>query len=459
MESIQDCIGRKVCYHYKDGLLTETVMVTGGTERYAYDVGGRVTDITDASGITYVHNEYDRRGRVTRQTLYDGQEYIMLYNDDDRTNTYLIPGSGREIRYIYDRSRQLVCTGYQDGTTQERGYDSWENIVWEKDRNGNVTKRVYDEYGHILEEEQAGGLVVSYEYDAAGNCLHLRDSGGTDIHYVYDRNGNLTEEIEQMDDFQTRKVSYEYDRRGRVTAFTDANGNRETYGYDSRFWQSAVFTTAGGSEYLHRLDSAGRCAAIRNADGESSYAYTGFDLVSMAVDPMGNTTRYLYNYMADLTGLVRPNHYVYDGPDKARESYTNDAFHRRLSRTDCTGAVYAVHRDGEGNVIKEIHPNAYDSRANDGAGIEYVYDDYDRAVRVIYPDGGILRRWYDPTGNLVKVCSPTQYDQATDSGPGYTYEYDGMGRMVQAAAPDGTVLRRYVYDLHGNVTKIIRADW
>ncbi len=459
VESIQDCIGRKVCYHYKDGLLTETVMVTGGTERYAYDVGGRVTDITDASGITYVHNEYDRRGRVTRQTLYDGQEYIMLYNDDDRTNTYLIPGSGREIRYIYDRSRQLVCTGYQDGTTQERGYDSWENIVWEKDRNGNVTKRVYDEYGHILEEEQAGGLVVSYEYDAAGNCLHLRDSGGTDIHYVYDRNGNLTEEIEQMDDFQTRKVSYEYDRRGRVTAFTDANGNRETYGYDSRFWQSAVFTTAGGSEYLHRLDSAGRCAAIRNADGESSYAYTGFDLVSMAVDPMGNTTRYLYNYMADLTGLVRPNHYVYDGPDKARESYTNDAFHRRLSRTDCTGAVYAVHRDGEGNVIKEIHPNAYDSRANDGAGIEYVYDDYDRAVRVIYPDGGILRRWYDPTGNLVKVCSPTQYDQATDSGPGYTYEYDGMGRMVQAAAPDGTVLRRYVYDLHGNVTKIIRADW
>ena len=68
---------------------------------------------------------------------------------------------------------------------------------------------------------------------------------------------------------------------------------------------------------------------------------------------------------------------------------------------------------------------------------------------------------YEGLGNavLVKVCSPTKYNPATDSGPGYTYAYDGMGRMVQAAAPDGTVLRRYVYDLHGNVTKIIRADW
>lgn len=158
-------------------------------------------------------------------------------------------------------------------------------------------------------------------------------------------------------------------------------------------------------------------------------------------------------------GYVRPNGYDPGGYYSAAERYTNDAFHRRLSRTDCTGAVYAVHRDGEGNITKEISPNAYDSRTNDGAGIEYIYDDYDRAVRVYYPDGGILRRWYDPAGNLVKTCSPTQYDPASDSGAGYTYEYDSMGRLIQAAAPDGTVLRRYVYDLHGNLTKLIRADW
>ena len=84
----------------------------------------------------------------------------MLYNDDERTNTCLTPAGGREVRYTYDRSHQLVCTGYQDGTTQERAYDIWENIVWEKDRNGNVTRHTYDAYGHLLEEERSDGLVI-----------------------------------------------------------------------------------------------------------------------------------------------------------------------------------------------------------------------------------------------------------------------------------------------------------
>ena len=459
VKSIQDCIGRRVSYRYENGLLTEAVMVTGGIERYRYDSDGRVTDIIDANGTAYVHNEYDRKGRVTRQTLYDGQEYVMLYNDDERTNTYLTPAGGREVRYTYDRSHQLVCTGYQDGTTQERAYDIWENIVWEKDRNGNVTRHTYDAYGHLLEEERSDGLVISYVYDTEGNCCHMWDNGGTEIHYRYDNKGNLIEETEQIDDNQTRSVRYTYDRYGRVTAFTDANGHKETYTYDSGFWESTVFTTASGSEYLHRLDSAGRCVAIEDADGESTYAYTCYDLLGMETDPLGHTTRYLYDNVSDLTGMVRPNQHTLNMSEEKMETYKNDAFHRRISRTDCTGAVYAVHRDGEGNVIKEINPNTYNYETEDGAGILYAYDAYDRAVKVFYPDGGILRRWYDPAGNLIKVCSPAQYNQEADNGAGYTYEYDSMGRLIQTTAPNGTILRRYVYDLHGNLTKAVHADW
>ncbi len=459
VKSIQDCIGRRVSYRYENGLLTEAVMVTGGIERYRYDSDGRVTDIIDANGTAYVHNEYDRKGRVTRQTLYDGQEYVMLYNDDERTNTCLTPAGGREVRYTYDRSHQLVCTGYQDGTTQERAYDIWENIVWEKDRNGNVTRHTYDAYGHLLEEERSDGLVISYVYDTEGNCCHMWDNGGTEIHYRYDNKGNLIEEIEQIDDNQTRSVRYTYDRYGRVTAFTDANGHKETYTYDSGFWESTVFTTASGSEYLHRLDSAGRCVAIEDADGESTYAYTCYDLLGMETDPLGHTTRYLYDNVSDLTGMVRPNQHTLNMSEEKMETYKNDAFHRRISRTDCTGAVYAVHRDGEGNVIKEINPNTYNYETEDGAGILYAYDAYDRAVKVFYPDGGILRRWYDPAGNLIKVCSPAQYNQEADNGAGYTYEYDSMGRLIQTTAPNGTILRRYVYDLHGNLTKAVHADW
>jgi YD repeat-containing protein len=446
-----------VHYRYENSLLTEVETVTGGVERYTYDQDGRITNVTNADGVTYVHNEYDQKGRVVRQTLCNGQEYILLYNDDDRTNIYLTPGSNRQICYIYNRNRQLVCTKYQDGTTQERKYDDWENIIWEKDRNGNETHRTYDEFGHLLEEEYPNGLIVSYIYDEDGNCLHMWDNNGTDISYHYDKNGNITKETEQLDDSVSRSVTFEYDRYGRVEAFTDANGHKETYLYESGFWESTTFTTAAGNVYRHNLDRAGRCVAVTSADGESTYAYNGLDIMSMATDPMGHTTRYLYNRMTDLIGLVRPNHHVHGEPDIAKETYTNDAFHHRLSRTDCTGAVYAVHRDGEGNIIKEINPNTYNRETDDGEGIIYIYDDYDRAVRVCYPGGGILRRWYDPAGNVIKICSPTQYDKITDNGAGYSYEYDSMGRVVQETAPDRTVLWRYVYDLRGNLLKIISA--
>ena len=432
-------------------------MVTRGIERYHYDSDGRVTDIIDANGISYVHNEYDGKGRVTRQTLYDGQEYVMLYNDNERTNTYLTPGSGREVRYTYDRSRQLVCTGYQDGTTQERAYDIWENIVWEKDRNGNVTRRAYDEYGHLLEEEYADGLVVSYTYDATGNCCHMWDNGGTEIYYTYDNKGNLIEETEQIDNNQTRSAHYAYDRYGRVTAFTDANGHQETYTYDSGFWESTAFTTAAGSEYLHRLDRAGRCVAIEDADGESTYAYTCYDLLSMETDPLGHTTRYLYDNVSDLTGMVRPNQHTLNMSEEKMETYKNDAFHRRISRTDCTGAVLEYHYDANNRRI-------FEKRRISGTVeqiFRYLYDAGGRLIelnRTADKEGCgrqsvSVRYEYDKNGNNTKTILPT--------GAQILREYDAADRLVLERHVDKTCgidnTTQFSYDKAGNLISMMEA--
>lgn len=61
------------------------------------------------------------------------------------------------------------------------------------------------------------------------------DNNGTDICYSYDKNGNIIRETEQLDGFVSRNVIFEYDRYGRVEAFTDANGHKETYLYESGF--------------------------------------------------------------------------------------------------------------------------------------------------------------------------------------------------------------------------------
>ncbi len=452
--SMEDCIGRTVRYHYENGLLTEVEMVNGGVEKYAYDSVGRISDITNANGITYVHNEYDFKNRVTRQRLSNGQEYALLYADEDRVNTNITLSNQKAVRYVYNKDRNPIRTEYPDGTTEETAYDVWENRILEKDRLGNEIHRTFDEYGNLLEERLPNGLVTSYEYDEQGNCVHLWDNEGRSSRYEYDEKGNLVKEIQQIDDSRTREVAYEYDKYGRLVSFTDGNGNQERYGYSGRFFEAESFTTAEGSHYNYRLDPAGRCVEVTDASGTSSYAYNHFDLMSMETNPLGHASRYVYDRVLDLVSLVRPNQ---QASGMAGEVYAYDAFHNLLSRTDETGAVFATPRDGEGNILKEINPNFYHPGTKDGTGIEHLYDADDNRYLSIYPDGGRQRRWHDASGNLIRVCLPEQYDEKADDGSGYSYEYDAMNRLTQVTGPDGNVKKRYVYDLHGNIRKMIDA--
>lgn len=458
LASMEDCIGRRVSYHYDGAFLTAVEMVNGGVETYEYDAGGRITDVTDANGVRYVHNEYDQKGRVTRQTLFNGQEYLLLYADDDRTNTWLVPQNNKEIRYIYNKNRQLVRAEYPDGTTEEYDYDCWENRIREKDRAGRETHRTFDEYGHLLREEHPGGLVLCYEYDTDGNQIRMWDNTGYAAWYTCDRNGNRIGEREQIDVSVQRTVTYEYDSYGRMTALTDPNGNRETYAYDSRFAEASVFVTAAGNRFVYGLDKAGRCVSVTDGDGTKEYAYNNFDIVCMEKNPLGDVTRYLYDGVLDLVGVVRPNHHAPLSGDEKRERFLYDPLHNQIRRTDATGAVSVTLRDGEGNIVKEIGPDAYEAGGEKGSGVAYGYDEYDRRCKVFYPDGGTERRWYDAAGNLTQVCRPEYYDTAADDGEGERYEYDRENRLTQIVAPDGRVRKRFVYDLHGNPVKVIDAE-
>ena len=454
LTSMEDCIGRRVSYCYEGDFLTQVEMGNGGVETYTYDQYGRVVEITNANGVTYVHNEYDHKHRVIRQRLCTGQEYVLFYEDADRTNTYLEVENQNTLRYVYNRKRQLIRTEYADGTTLEQGYDEWENKVWEKNRLGHEVYRRFDEYGHLLEEKQPDGLVRSFAYDEQGNCVKKWDNTGFCSRYTYDERGNLLTEVQQISSSQTSQVIYEYDTHGRITAFTDGNGNRECYQYEKLFFEATCFITAEGNTYHHELDKAGRLVALTDMDGTSTYAYNHFDLLCRETDPLGHTTKYYYDGVLDLVKVVRPQEG--EGEEKG-ETFVYNAFHHLVCRTDETGAVFATPRDGEGNLLKEIHPNAYDVQRKDGEGIRYVYDQDDRPWQIHFPEGGVERRWYDAGGNLLKVSRPGQYDPKTDEGAGYRYTYDAMNRLTQILGPEGSIKKRYLYDLHGNRCKEIDA--
>lgn len=278
----------------------------------------------------------------------------------------------------------------------------------------------------------------------------------------------------------------------RQDAFTDANGHQETYTYDSGFWESTVFTTASGSEYLHRLDSAGRCVAIEDADGESTYAYTCYDLLGMETDPLGHTTRYLYDNVSDLTGMVRPNQHTLNMSEEKMETYKNDAFHRRISRTDCTGAVLEYHYDANNRrifekrrisgTVEQIFRYLYDAGGRlielnrtadkEGCGrqsvsVRYEYDKNGNNTKTILPTGAQILREYDAADRLVlerhvdKTCgidNTTQfsYDKAgnlisiiDNQGRSTQITYDLMNREIKRTERDGSVTRQF-YDSDGS---------
>ena len=96
----------------------------------------------------------------------------------------------------------------------------------------------------------------SFRYDGHGNCVEKWDNTGLCSQYTYDERGNLLTEVQQISPSVTRQMIYEYDAHGRITAFTDGNGNRECYYFETPFFEATCFITAEGNTYRHELDQA-----------------------------------------------------------------------------------------------------------------------------------------------------------------------------------------------------------
>ena len=457
ISEIKDVIGRTLRYRYENELLTEVEYPNQGIIRYRYTPEGYLREITDQNGQTYVHNEYDADGRVTRQLLSNSQEYIILYDDANRVNTFLTPSIGQRIEYHYNRQKLLTKTVYADGTCEERGYDGHQNCNYYKDRMGNELHRSFDSYGNLLKEECPGGLITEYAYDETGNRIREWDNGGRIREMSYDNRGNRILLRERLGADYWQETAYTYDRYGHLCAIRDANGNTMKMTYrESRPGMRSLTTPEGYTSY-YTYDDTGCCMSMSDDLGKTEYTYNQMDYRVYVKDPLGNTTKYCFDRLCNLVQLIRPNQLNEKTGEGVGTKYLYDEMDEQIRRIDPLGNVSAMVRDLEGRVIREIHPESYDGKTGDGDGVCYEYDPDGRRIRILYPDGGTERIFYDANGNIIKKIQPEQYDRETDSGAGYCYDYDSENRLVQITDPEGTVTKRYVYDLHGNITKEINA--
>ncbi len=451
---ITDNMNREIKYEYDGYYLKSVEIPNKGIKTYNYNEQGLIESVIDANGIKYVINKYDEKNRVIYQKLSTEQEYIILFDDENKVNTLIMPKMNREVKYYYDEKNEPTKTVYQDGTYEETKYDIWENIVYERDRLGNETRYVYNKKSLKLEEHLPSGLSTYYEYDENDNLIKEWDNSGKEFKYIYDEKGNVIKSVGKIDEEKELVVLYEYDNYGRIIKEIDPEGREKVFEYnfqEGQFNKPTKYITNEENEYIYTYDKGGRCRSVENGYGIRAFEYDPMDIMTKEIDQLGNTTIYKYDQMFNLKKVVLPNN-VEKG---IGTSYEYDPFHKLLKTEDAEGNVYATPRDYEGNLLKEINPNSYDANANDGEGILY---EYDNKIKTIYPDGAIERIKYDANGNIIKTIAPEQYDEKTDDGAGYTYEYDCMNRLVQVTDPRYNIIKRYVYDLKGNVIKEINAD-
>lgn len=228
---LTDAIGRYVAYTYDGDHLVSVDQNGRGITRYTYDKKGYISAITDQNNKRYTENIFDSRGRVTGQNYPDKTSCSITYDDIAHCTTFFYPETGRTEKTYHDGRKLVTKIEYQDGTTEEYGYDEWQNCIYEKNRRDAVTRRTFTEDGHKIKEEFANGLIINYAYDGNGNCTKEWDNAGGCTRYRYDENGNLAEKSILCDAKHAhyKTLRYGYRRNGSLQWEEDAEGNRTEY--------------------------------------------------------------------------------------------------------------------------------------------------------------------------------------------------------------------------------------
>ncbi len=280
--------------------------------------------------------------------------------------------------------------------------------------------------------------------------MHLRTSQIQTEYCFY----NLISRTEKVTENRYIECRYAYDGKGRLIRETDGEGNETDYRYEEDSAYPCASSYGDGTVLACTYSRTGRRLTEDDGAVRREYGYNKGGYRTMERDGEGNETRYLYDGMGRKLACYTP--IQWQNKDGRRIEYKYDFLERLIDTVHPDGSHERLYRDGEGNIIKEVHPNAYDDKTGDGAGTVRDYDGENRLVSVTEPDGTAGESYaYDLKGRC--VCR-------TDAdGFSTYYAYDLLGRLIEELSPAGedagrAVYRRtsYEYDNNGSLIRETR---
>lgn len=416
----------------------------GTTRSFTYDAAHRMLTAVDPKGVTYLVNEYDDAGRVTKQLDAESNVRTFAYGDGETTYT---DNEGQETIFSFDDSFRITGITNAAGETAKWTFTSTGEVKSHTDEAGRTWTYTYDGDGNLLTETDPTGAVTEYTYTAGGDVATVTDLDGDRTETtVYDGRGLVTE-VQQADGTAVR---FEYDAAGDLTRSILPSGSATTYAYDAR---GNLFTSTDplGRVTTFAYDAGNRLTSVTDpAGGITSYAWDAADRLTATTDAEGGVTTYAYDANGQLTSATDPTGAV--------TAYAWDSMARVVKVIDPEGGATSFTYDAEDNLTGTTDP--------EGGTTKFLLDDTYRTVGVVDPNGGEWKRTYDPTGILTGSTDPLgasttfAVDDAgrptttTDAtGASSKVAYDSAGRVVSETDAAGGKTT-YTYDLMDRVTKV-----
>ncbi|AYW77502.1 RHS repeat-associated core domain protein [Propionibacterium acidifaciens F0233] len=420
--------------------------------RWVFDRAGRPVSVSRGPG-TRVDHRWDG-DRLVGLTHERGRAVTIEWNDHHTRITALAASDGRRVDYGYDPAGRLL-EARTAGGARRYGWNEQGLIATVTDPDGVVeAANTYNEHGQVTSQRSRFGRLSHYTYLPGGVTQVADEDGGRANTWIHDQTGRLVGMVDADGNRQSigwdqwgnrvqitgrdgRTTVCRYDARGRLITRQEASGARTDYEWDEADRVVQVTVTDTTSSSHGNTSSAGG-----SGPSVTSYEYEGAGRnPSTVTDPEGGVTRLVWDQNL-LTEVVDP------AGVRVRLGY--DGHGDLVSAMNADGDTARLARDGAGRVVAAVTPL--------GHRTEYRYDEAGRLASRQDPDGALWRYEHTTGGRLSAVVDPDgccrrygygghgERETFTDPlGEVVTSRWDDLGNLAETVMPDGARWR-YVHD-------------
>ncbi|MGV6852845.1 MAG: RHS repeat domain-containing protein [bacterium] len=397
------------------------------------DAQGRITDVTDPEGNTWLYG-YDSNGDLVSFSDPDMNTSVYSYFNSPAhyLNTVFDPQGRMARRNEYDPvSGRLVAVIDENGNRKEVSFDPQGFTGSQTDARGNQTSYQYNDRGNVVQMTDADGFQTQFEFNDPNNPdkrTRLIDPDGEIWDYQYNSMGQAT----QLKPPAGSLLKYEmdYDALGNVTRYKNLQGQETTYTYDSKGHLLSENPAGTGPLANYVYDQRGLLVQKQSSDPAYSINY-GYD-ANLQLQQQSDSNGYLREMNTLANGRMTQ---LNDNNGSLDVSYTDAG--RLNSQLDRNGHHIGLVENSDGSL----------TRTDRNGNVTRVHLDASKQpYRMDLANGGQILTSFDADGNPQQITDPL--------GNQFQYSFDINSRVI-GTTDQLNQSEHYTRNANGDITEII----